>query len=243
MIFAYYCLKDNTERNIYLQIAHGISQMKNSIEIENYDKNSFQNAVRAVLTDNPHFYWFEGKMSVKSFRKRAIVSPHYIYNYSEIATAEGAISYILSDLMKYKYDNEYKKARILYDWILDNASYSAAFSGQNLYNVFVNKEAVCKGLSKAYQFLLMKLGMFSTIVFGKIGGQSRHIWNVVELEGNYYNVDVSLGYKVFDYLYTGADINNRYRAFLKSDEQFSQTHEILASKYAFLGCAYDYERD
>ena len=85
------------------------------------------------------------------------------------------------------------------------------------------------------------LGVFSTLVTGTIDGNARHIWNVVEIEGEYYNVDVSLAYPEFDYIFVESDKSNRYRTFLKSDADFTGTHNWLDADSPRLTCKNSYK--
>lgn len=103
--------------------------------------------------------------------------------------------------------------------------------GQNIHNAFIEKKAVCKGLSKAYQYLLLKFGVFSTVVDGTIDGIARHIWNIVEIDGVYYNVDISMRYSNFDILFDNDQKFDKYRMFLKSDEEIKHTHRWLNTGY------------
>lgn len=43
-------------------------------------------------------------------------------------------------------------------------------------------QAVCKGISKAYQLLLRENGIFATLADGSLDGKAKYIWNVVCLD-------------------------------------------------------------
>ena len=55
--------------------------------------------------------------------------------------------------------------------------------------------AVCDGYSYAYEYLLQKAGIRSTIVAGRAGETEEtagsHSWNLVELDGEWYEVDTT----------------------------------------------------
>ena len=55
--------------------------------------------------------------------------------------------------------------------------------------------AVCDGYSYAYEYLLQKAGIRSTVVAGRAGDDEEtagpHSWNLVELNGQWYEVDAT----------------------------------------------------
>ena len=59
---------------------------------------------------------------------------------------------------------------------------------RSIYGVFVNKKAVCAGYAKAMQYLLNMCGIECTYVTS-----DTHAWNLVNLEGDYYHMDVTWG--------------------------------------------------
>ena len=59
---------------------------------------------------------------------------------------------------------------------------------RTIYDVFINKKAVCAGYARATQYLLQILGI--ECVYLSSGG---HAWNLVKLEGDYYHLDTTWG--------------------------------------------------
>lgn len=218
--YCYWLLNEN-DRKIYEQLSNGITNLSNCIRTDTISKERLSYIIRSVLTDNPGYFWFEGRISVRKEGKGITVTPHYLYSASEIKSAEHQIDIILQKFSLYQTETKYDKAKVAYDWLTENVCYSIGNGGQNIYNAFIERKAVCKGLSKAYQFLLLKLGVFSTLVDGTIDGVARHIWNIVEIDGNFYNVDISMGYSAFDFLFYDPKHSDKYRMFLKSDAEMT----------------------
>ena len=72
---------------------------------------------------------------------------------------------------------------------------------QSIYNVFMNKNAVCAGFAKASQVIFQNIGINSYTITGESTGP--HMWNVVELDGkyNFINTNGKLLYDTwFDYI-------------------------------------------
>ena len=83
------------------------------------------------------------------------------------------------------------KIKYVYNWIGDNANYDYAFmtfaKNQSIYNVFMKNNAVCAGFAKASQVIFQNIGIKSYTIVGETS--SRHMWNIVELDGKYYYYD------------------------------------------------------
>lgn len=68
--------------------------------------------------------------------------------------------------------------------------YDHAASINTFYGAFVTRRASSEGLAISYKLLCNKIGMECIVVCGRYNG-SKHAWNIVNLDGVYYHVDVS----------------------------------------------------
>lgn len=84
-----------------------------------------------------------------------------------------------------------EKIQYVYNWIGENNSYDTMFTtfskNQSIYNVFMNKNAVCAGFAKASAVIFQNIGIESYTITGYSTGE--HMWNVVKLDGEYYYYD------------------------------------------------------
>ena len=66
---------------------------------------------------------------------------------------------------------------------------------QDIVGAFVDHKTVCAGYSKAFQYLMTQLDIDCIVVTGTHTGDEnniqRHSWNILKLDGKYYNVDVT----------------------------------------------------
>ena len=123
----------------------------------------------------------------------------------------------------------FQKAKYIYNWILKNVSYGfGPHEGQTIEDALIGRKAVCKGLSKAYQLLMMKCGIITTLREGTIDGRATHIWNGVILDKETLNVDISMGYSRFSYLFREEITYDPYHCFLITDETISKTHRLFS---------------
>lgn len=104
-----------------------------------------------------------------------------------------------SDYEKEKYAHDYLMAHCVYD---DEAvelhkSEQVRANEQNAYGALVEGEAVCEGYARAFQLLCQRMGVNCWVIQGQAEGfeenteLTNHIWNCVELDGAWYQVDVT----------------------------------------------------
>ena len=235
-MYAFYFLSYE-ERLLYSLLLDGISSRDSSIMCSYIYSNAVINKIiKSVLIDNPHLFWFEGKWGSSKYGNQVCVEPLYTRTEFEIEAAKMEISSLAQTLSSIK-TNEVDNAFCIYNWLINNVHYGNSSGGQTIFDALVLRNAVCKGLSKAYQFLLRELCIFSTLVEGTIDGRNKHIWNIVELNGRYYNVDVAAGYPA---VYTL--INNEIKKgsfFAISDLTIRKTHTFWDNNVPKLACTDD----
>ncbi|MCM1267906.1 MAG: InlB B-repeat-containing protein [Bacteroidales bacterium] len=83
--------------------------------------------------------------------------------------------------------HDYLAVNCVYDYqnFLDNTVPQVSHS---TYGVFANRVAVCDGYSLAYKYLLSQFGIDCYMVTST---PMEHAWNLIELNGKYYQVDVT----------------------------------------------------
>jgi hypothetical protein len=91
--------------------------------------------------------------------------------------------------------SDYTKIKTVYDYICENVEYdygnlekSAYSLKYSAYAALIDKKAVCQGYANLFYRIMGELGINCRIIAGRSKSQN-HAWNVVELDGVYYNVD------------------------------------------------------
>lgn len=114
--------------------------------------------------------------------------------------------------------DDVKKALILHDRLAvwceyDKANLDAGtvpYDSYNMYGALVNRICVCEGYTKAYSYLLDRVGIENYYCDSR---QLGHIWNIVKINGEKYHVDVTwddptydvTGYVQHDYFLCSTD--------------------------------------
>lgn len=180
----------------------------------------------SILEDFPNIFWFEGKWKMGiNAEQRKCFKPIYNMEIGEMEQAKENIRIVVKSLDdRLKCANKRDIAKELYQWMALNVKYETSTEyGQNIYNALVDKKAVCKGIAKAYQFILRRYGIFSSLAYGTIDGISRHVWNVINIDDKFYNVDICMEYPQIEHLWDRGT-RKSYRGFLLSDRQLEMTH-------------------
>ena len=115
---------------------------------------------------------------------------------------------------------------------------------RSIYGVFVNKKVVCAGYARALQYVLNLLGIECMYVRGDTISGGYHAWNIVNIENEYYYIDVTWG----DASNTEAEKNYsneiNYNYFCVTTKEISRDHtpdkEIPMPECTSLKCNYHY---
>ena len=129
--------------------------------------------------------------------------------------------------------SDVEKVQAIYDWMTENIYYD----NENLnndsyllqytaYAALVNKTSVCQGYANLLYRFLLEEGIDCRIISG-IGGGGPHAWNIIGLDGLYYNADAT-----WDATYAQAGM--KYAYFLRCEDNFSdhiRDEEFLTSQF------------
>lgn len=190
-------LRDEAIQAIY----EGLRDKKEKIDVSAYgftksDLATFQAVYYGVVNDHPEFYYVKTAYRYWSYSSGEIVSvePQYMdYDFDDEAfqqATQEAMSLIDDDM------TEVEKALVLHDYIAvtcayDYDNYKAGTLPEMVYNSYgalVERSAVCQGYALAYKYLLGQAGIQAYMVSSK---SMNHAWNIVRLDGEYYQADVT----------------------------------------------------
>lgn len=90
--------------------------------------------------------------------------------------------------------SDYEKEMLVYRYIIENCTYNDETENTyNAYGVFVEKEASCEGYAKAMAWAMQEMGIPCMCIAGdnKIPGEAGHMWNIICIDGVYYDLDLT----------------------------------------------------
>lgn len=182
-------------------IYNELLKLTERINVSSYgiDKDSIYAVFVGVLNEHPDLYFVGKRLSLSHNGTIATyITPEYMNNLDDAAfkretqTALSSVKPGMSNLQKAIVLHDYLAVNCEYDYDnylaeinktgeIPNESYSA-------YGVLVKRMAVCEGYALAYKYLLNQVGIECCMVSSD---EMNHAWNLIKLDGKYYQVDVT----------------------------------------------------
>jgi hypothetical protein len=114
------------------------------------------------------------------------------------AEVDKKVSEIIEELDLDK-KTKYEKVKAIHDYLCDNIEYRASDDGSDIcrtaYGALIEGNAVCQGYSVSLYRLLLEAGIDNRIIYGTsispFGTTGSHTWNIVDMYGEYYYIDVT----------------------------------------------------
>lgn len=195
-----YSILDNKEDKITYDIIYNtLLNCEDKALLNTLDQDKAYYVYDLVIVDHPEIFWTDSysleTVSLNGVNKSISIKPNYTMTNAEIDKYKKQLQ-IETDNIIGNITNEmtdYDISKYLYDYLIKNVEYNLeAENNQTLVSALVDKETVCMGYAKAYEYLLRKAGIESTIVSG-YGNDEAHAWNIVKLDNNWYYTDVTWG--------------------------------------------------
>ena len=194
-----------------------------NVAMENARKEAENNTGIANLVST--WYWLSNTGDSMNVKITYSYTPEE-YNLTNIKAHQ-----IVSEIIKPGMTN-YGKEKAIHDYIINNTVYdyenyingTIPSYSHTSYGILVLGKGVCGGYSAAFKLLCHLAGLNCIIVQGQSyssQGEEDHAWNIVEIDGCYYHIDVTFDDPVMP---VGQDILNYYY-FNLSDELISRNHK------------------
>lgn len=259
--YPYYGMLSENEQAVYRQTSYCIrNDIRDFVPCENVRSSNVDRVISAVYNDQPGFFWMEADYE---YRHRSGQVTGIILHFNELADRleesrrqfEEASASVLSEAGRLQTVQE--KERYVHDTLLSRVIYEeGAPYNQNAYSALVTGASVCAGYARAFQYLMMELGVpcyycvgtavslgtpepAEEIEAAKAGRDEAqdgpetedsmaerknrpvedHAWNIICLDGSYYNVDPTWNdtlLEEYDLIY--------YGYYNRSDQEFLTDH-------------------
>jgi len=236
----FYNQLNEQQQEIYRQLRDGVARGDEEIQIETGEAQEVHDIYRLVLFDHPELFWVTGSSSSTVYQwSDGRTYTAFVPEYGHTGTDKEAMQVAIDEVVEAFLSNvdptlsEYEMVRAVYEHIILTTAYNLdAPDHQNIYSVFVGRESVCAGFSRAAQLLLNRLGIFATYVTGVayVPGVSAtpipHAWNLVRVYGEYYYLDVTWGSPIFQ---DGSEFRHSgivYDYLLVNEEKLFRTHTL-----------------
>lgn len=195
-------ITDDSKKVLYNIILNGMLNLSDEVNVLNYVKNEndVSSTFDLVLREHPEIFYFQRDESRYS-PANGVISIKYGYSKAQINEMRNQLNNkvdeIISKCIK-SGASDFEKELAVHDYIVLNTSYDSENVNKNsipplshtAYGVLVNKVGVCDGYAGAMMLILNKIGVETMYVGGKAEGVD-HAWNIVKIDGKYYQVDAT----------------------------------------------------
>ena len=237
-----------------ISIPNNVGELLELSDGESKVQGVLTNALNAFEYDNPELFYIDLSKMVLYYEKD-LNNKFRIYikdddgtkNYfiDGIDSEEAAniakteidivIQNIKNDIEELDLNTEYKKIKYIHDWIVNNIEYDTTLNRSNrnnIYGLFVEKQATCGGYAKAFKYLIDELGMECIVIQGEANSNEKienHAWNYIKIGDKWYGVDCTWDDPIIIGNIEEGVNRIYYTYFLKGKSVFENTHYPIES--------------
>ncbi len=220
--YCYNSLND-TQKDMYNKILTGVYYMyADRIYLTDDGTDISENvnlAYGAVSADHPELFWLAGQYQLLTLGgEKFYIKVKYDIDETTRSGQVAALNKRVEEIIAATDGlTPPEKERYFHDYLCENVTYTndGVNTRYTAFGALVNGKAVCEGYSRAMQLLCKTAGINCSLIKG-IADEQAHMWNVVEIYGEWYEVDVT-----WDDLEEKGTI---YRYFNITTDKMSETH-------------------
>lgn len=219
-MYVYRNTLNSEQRYLYDTIKYAADRGEKSVTFKKgYKRDDINIAFNSVISDNPHMVWLFSYTYGKK-QNNAYNSINLVYDAATLKDMAGSVQ-LMDDYLKpvldkaSKMSSDIDKVKYIHDWLIysvnDGSSKSNDMHSHMAYYAIVEKKGVCSTYSSAFQYCMQKLGIVSTVVSGTTWNGEGHMWNMVKVGGDWYELDV-----YWDDVITKSETDFTYTCFMQT---------------------------
>jgi len=218
------------EQALFTQVLAGLSNADGSIGPLNFpDKQSIGTVMEAVWYDCPEVFWYDGSYTYSYYDRpgclEVTLTPNYHWSKQQCMQNKAFVEQTLQPLIaRLSALSDYDKVMGVHEYLVDNTAYTPSYRGTTFYETLPDGKAVCEGYARATQYLMNQLNIPVIYVSGaavnSAGVRDSHSWNLVQVEGQWYLLDVTWD----DPYFTDGTQQKLYTYFCVTTEEMNRNH-------------------
>lgn len=212
-----YSLLSAEERKAYEDMETAIRRGFSSVQVELPPDNArLMNIAKSLIEDNWSLFYVDTSITVVTEPGRVDVCFRYNRFREEREKHLERMKEVARNVFETRVkgcSTAYDAEMAIHDWIIENVKYDSSDPelahsplGPLLYG-----KGVCEGISEAFCFLACSCGLKAAMASGKLRS-GNHRWNVIELDGERYHLDVT------------SDLSGLHAYFNCSDKTIGRSH-------------------
>ena len=219
LMYPYYSMLDEKSKHLYRQIYANACALNDDFRAVESDvtRGQLNNAFMAVFNDHPELFWLDTKFSARYRGNGDCLELKLYFNSlaNDIDTTKAQFEAAAAGISSAG-GSPYETEKAIHQALANNNIYSlGAPFNQSGYSALVNGSTVCAGYSRAFQYACQLAGIPCYYCSGYAG--ENHAWNIICLDGDFYNVDVTWDD-------TDSSPAYNYQWFNKTDDDYGTTH-------------------
>ncbi len=222
-----------SQKQLQSQIYQALSARKSSVKLTypgstSELKKAMESALDAAINQDPYTHYIMKKYAYSLEGNGTSSSAELNLAYRETAAQSAYVHKRVAAALKQittQGMNDHLKVKAIHDWVVRTLKYDTTLSKFTAYEGLKTGSTVCQGYALLTYDMLKQAGFETTIVEGYVRGQA-HAWNMVKLDGKWYQLDTTWDDPVPD---LGDHGVTTY--YLVSDQQLKQDHTWKTANY------------
>ena len=208
----YYHQLNKQDQAVYRAFYDGVMAYQDIIPIpvkDDFPQEAFERIFDAMTKDNPLIYYLNQSACscASDMFGHFAICPQYFFPKEKVKEYNRKIEKevnCLAGKLHLTTGTDYEKEIKIHDWFCQNISYDdegadrskvvRMIASHNIFGVFAHHRAQCEGIAKAVKVLLNAVDVRCIVVTGesvKNGKSVPHAWNMVNIDGQPYHLDVT----------------------------------------------------
>ena len=187
-----YSQLNEREQALYDALYDGISAYRETIRLPgSYTRTEYERVYLMVMMQEPELFYVD-----RVYELAAEMTEARIYYTMTQAEAEGlkssleaAADAIIGRLSTAQ--NAWQRLLMIHDAIAARCIYERSGHSDDAVGSLVEGYAMCEGYSKGFLYTARRAGYDIMCVPGHTGNGTEHVWNIVKIDGQYYNMDLT----------------------------------------------------
>lgn len=202
-------------------LTQGLQEQQTRIYLRQYGLTGedFSEVWNDLLCAHPELFFVDNEYEYVTLGDRVMyVVPRYTLTGDALSEAQVAYDLAIQDIVDAVESDwtDLEKALYLHDYMVTHYVYDEDLTYYDAYHMLTEQTGVCQAYTLTYQALLRAVDVECGYV---LSDEMNHSWNVVNIDGHWYNVDVTYDDPTFDRL---GKVQHPY--FLVSDKKIALDH-------------------
>ena len=183
---------NSREKALYGVLCSGIENYDETIRLPGiYRKDEYERVYLLLSMQEPQLFYLSNMYETAD----AMTDVNMIYSVQkdQIPIMRAQMEQAADRILKAaeSASGEMQRLAIIHDEIANNCEYGDDSFQSEAYGCLVNGKAKCEGYSKALLYVARRGGINIRTVPGTIRNGENHVWNIAEIGGQYYNIDIT----------------------------------------------------